>query len=188
MAKLYELTQNQTGAYTEADFARIIEGADLLDYHAFKERFIAGVEDLEPLFLQVSEYLGLNLISKPYPSLSESLLGIQVEGSEAGTLRIKNFLPQVASLWGLMRGDQLLTLGNTKIGENWKEILAGNMGRKQVPLTFFRWNQLRQTHIDIPASLEFTLPQFAFSLSPTEEQMHARRAWGALPTQGLEES
>ena len=164
---LYELSRGKGGSYEEEDFSGILTDLNLLDYPAFYEQYIQGTADLTPLLERFGNFVGLSLLAKPYPSVSESLLGIKMKGSGSqGRVIVDNFLPSLVDASGLMRGDELVALGAQKISDNWKELLLNFRGEKNVPLHFFRLGQLKEIPLDIPDAFQYSYVQFAMSLRP----------------------
>ena len=178
--QLYELSSPKGGRYEEGDFSSILNGLELVDYESFYEHYIQGTTDLTPLLEKFAAFIGLSLVAKPYPSVSESLLGIKVNDSGSqGSVIVENFLPSLENRTGLMRKDELVALGGQKVSGNWKELLLNFRGEKGVPIHFFRLGKLKELQLDIPDAFQFSYVQFAMSLSPSPEQIQNREKWAS---------
>lgn len=178
--ELYEMSRKNGGAFKEEDFSGIISSLELIDYTAFYRQYISGIEDLTPLLEKFAQFIGLVLVAKPYPSVSESLLGVKVREEELrGRVVVENFLPMLTDTMGLMREDELVAFGGNKILGNWKDLLLSYRGVKGVSLHVFRMGKLRELTLDVPDAFQFSYVQFAMSLNPSSDQLENREKWAS---------
>ena len=177
MVALWNVVIKEGRGYTEEDFKAFLFGYAEGGFEQFYLDYIEGTTSLLPALGEFGNSLGMTLVAKPYPTVSESLLGIQVSGTSMGGVKIVNFLPQLKETYGLMRGDQIIAIGEQQVDKNWRELLLQWRGKPQVQVDFFRMGRIRRVAINVPASFKFFYPQFAFSVGPTERQLTTRKLW-----------
>ena len=177
---LWAYARQHQGKYVEEDFASLVKKHGLLDYDNFYRKYMRGVEKLTPALNEFAESIGLSMVGKPYPTISESLLGVRMKEESPKGAIIANFLPELTDTQGMMRGDEIIALGGMKVDKNWKELLIHFRGASEVELHIFRMGKLKVLQIAIPNTFEFFYYQFAQQVDPSEEQLRNRMKWRAM--------
>ena len=90
------------------------------------------------------DYFGLELIKKPDPSYSKSILGIKTQVNSKGTFVVDIYPGSPSDMGGLRIGDQIMSVNKTQVNKNLDQWLRYFNENKEISLTLSRNQNIKE--------------------------------------------
>jgi predicted metalloprotease with PDZ domain len=140
MRILWDQFGKQNIGYTEQDYANIISEVVGKPFDDYFEKYINGVEPLEPALHDALEYVGYKLTQTDSHLINESKYGFKISVSN-NVSKIVAIAPNSPASQALSIDDELIAYNKTKIESNLQQLLM--LDSDAIELTLFRNNCLR---------------------------------------------
>lgn len=118
MRELYLKFGDKGIGYSEEDYVKLVQDYTHNSIPQFFENYYYKANTYENLLVDALFKCGLELHTIPHPSTSASLLGIKTLELEGATVISDIFPGSAAELGGMMIGDKIEVINNTKINNN----------------------------------------------------------------------
>ncbi|HYG39478.1 MAG TPA: M61 family peptidase [Cytophagales bacterium] len=125
--------------YEEKDLEKAIKNVAGLEIKGLLNKCVRECSDLKKEIEETLSYLGLELKSKPYPSL-DSLFGIKCNFIN-GKFVVDQIHPDSPAIFSLSRNDEIVSVDNLK----YEGVYSKN--EEEITLSFYRGNRLRTEKI-----------------------------------------
>ncbi len=120
MRLLYLNYGNKNSGYSEADYQQAIETVAGISFKEFFDKYVNGVEDIEPLLTEALLHIGLKLVKSPSPLPYENRFGFKA--LQNGSAKITHVAPgSIADQAGLVKDDEIIAVNTIQLQNNLKD-------------------------------------------------------------------